>query len=223
MITIKGFTNEQISYMNQSDYSKISPFLWNKKGIDRNNATEALFKFKKCLDNFNLKFWLVYGTALGLYRDGDFIPWDDDVDTHVLSSEFVPIFYELRNFLIQNDFVVRAVHRGKGSKMSLFFKGIKLQIQGIYDFEKDPTMVQTMLFQYPKKFYENYETVNYKGEEFRLPGPKDEYLTFCYDDSWSTPQDIPDWKDYMNPEQLKDASWLSAHKAHNRNNDKWKK
>ena len=223
MITIKGFTNKQISHMSQPEYNKVSGSLWNKKGIDSVNATDALFKLKKCLDKFNLKFWLVYGTALGFYRDGDFIPWDDDIDIHVLSSEFVPVFYDFRDFLIQNDFVVRAVHRGKGSKMSLFYKGIKLQIQGIYDFEKDTSMVQTKLFQYPKRFYENYEVLNYKGEAFKLPGPKDEYLTFCYNKDWNTPQNIPDWKDYMNPEQLKDSGWLSAHKVHNRNNNKWKK
>ena len=223
MIKIRDFTNKEISFMNQRDYNKISPFLWNNKGINVDDATEALFKFKNCLENFELQFWLVYGTALGFYRDGDFILWDDDVDTHVLSSEFVPIFYDVRDFLIENDFVVRAVHRDLGSKMSLFYKGVKLQIQGIYDYEKDPTMVQTKLFKYPKRFYENHETFNYKGEVFKLPGPKNEYLTFCYDENWSTPQNIPDWKDYMNPEQLKDHGWLSAHKVHNRGNNKWKK
>ena len=70
--------------------------------------------------------------------------------------------------------------------MSLFFKGIKLQIQGIYDFEKDPSMVQTKLFQYPKRFYENYEVTVDIDEENDYPNVSfdSEFFDDTEDEDW---------------------------------------
>ena len=67
--------------------------LWNEAGINEENATEALFKLDDLLKQENLKYWLVYGTALGFCRDGNFIPWDDDIDIHVEANEFEPKFH----------------------------------------------------------------------------------------------------------------------------------
>ena len=53
-----------------------------------------------------------------------------------------------------------------------------------------------------------------------MPGPPDEYLTFCYDENWKTPQNIPDWRDYMNFDQLKDPNWRASHMSHNSNKGK---
>ena len=166
------------------------------------------------MEHFELDFWLTYGTALGFYRDGDFIPWDDDVDSHVDGHRMLEIGVEnIRQYFISEGVVARAKERGLNSKMSLFYKGVKMQLQGVY--EKDE-MMHAKLFHYPKRFYENYELFNYKGETYKLPGPPDEYLTFCYDKNWNTPQNIPDWRDYMNPDQIKSKAWLSDQKAHRR-------
>jgi hypothetical protein len=197
--------------------------LWDTTGIDEKNATEALFKVDDCLKEKGIRYWLCYGTALGMYRDGNFIPWDDDVDIHTVASEFEPIFDELIETFINNGIICRAVKRDLSSKMSLFYKGIKIQLQGIYETEDMSDMIQTKLFKYPKRFYySNAQTYNYKGRDFTLPGPADEYLTFCYDKDWNTPQNIPDWRDYMNIDQIKDESWKFSHNYHN-NRKKGKK
>lgn len=41
----------------------------------------------KYLISKNIKFWLLYGTLLGYYRDKDMIPWDDDIDVGVLFDD----------------------------------------------------------------------------------------------------------------------------------------
>ena len=191
---------------------------WDKTGIDEDNATEALFKVDDCLKQKGLKYWLCYGTALGFYRDGNFIPWDDDIDIHTIASDYEAVFDEIKKIFIENGFVVRAVKRDYSSKMSLFYKKIKIQIQGIYETDDEPDMIQTKLFKYPKKFYyDKAEKYNYKGRDFLLPGPANEYLTFCYDESWNKPQNLPDWRDYMNIDQIKDPNWRISLTNHNAN------
>lgn len=42
---------------------------------------------KICREN-NIKYWLSSGTCLGAVRHGGFIPWDDDCDIEMFSSDF---------------------------------------------------------------------------------------------------------------------------------------
>ena len=52
----------------------------------RRVAGEDLLKVKKALDEEGVRFFLMFGTMLGAYRDGDLIKYDKDID--------LGIFYE---------------------------------------------------------------------------------------------------------------------------------
>ena len=43
---------------------------------NREVANETLKEVVKLIKILNVKYYLWYGTALGFYRDGDFIKWD---------------------------------------------------------------------------------------------------------------------------------------------------
>ena len=205
----------RLSFASKPEWASVENKFWDRK-LDPVASKEALFIVDDCLKHFKLHFWLCFGTALGFYRDRNFIPWDDDIDIQVIADEFEGKMDDVQEYLIKQGCVVRSVKRSSNSKMSIFVNGIKLQIQGINETPDLPNMVQMKLFKYPKKFYyETYQNITFADREFCLPGPPDEYLTFCYGKDWNTPQNIPDWRDYMAPEQLKDNHWLAAHRTHN--------
>lgn len=47
------------------------------------NFRELLAEWKRIAAEYNLSYWLTWGTLLGCYRNGQFIPWDGDVDVAV--------------------------------------------------------------------------------------------------------------------------------------------
>lgn len=50
------------------------------------NITNIDVTLKKATDQLNCPWWISAGTAIGLYRDGDFIPSDTDIDIGVRSQ-----------------------------------------------------------------------------------------------------------------------------------------
>lgn len=49
---------------------------------------EALIAFARVCDEHSLTYWIDAGTLLGAARNGDFIPWDDDVDVAMPEADF---------------------------------------------------------------------------------------------------------------------------------------
>lgn len=57
------------------------------EGLQR-RLVEMLLAFREFTDAHGITFFLVGGSALGAYRHGGFIPWDDDVDIAMMRSDF---------------------------------------------------------------------------------------------------------------------------------------
>ena len=53
---------------------------------------EILKDFIRTCDKHNLKYFAVYGTALGAVRHQGFIPWDDDIDVGMLREDYYRFF-----------------------------------------------------------------------------------------------------------------------------------
>ena len=137
---------------------------------------------------------------MGFYRDGNFIPWDDEIDIDIFSEDFAPHFHKIASDFVSLGFIVRTTFRGESSKMALFYKGLKTAIGGVYLDGAKPDFRQGVAYQWPVRFYENATRFEYKGKTFLLPGPMDEYLTFCYGKNWRTPLVSDDPEEYMSRE-----------------------
>jgi len=151
-----------------------------------------LFEVDDVMKSIGLKYWLTNGSALGLVRDEQFIPWDDDIDIDVYSEDLVPNFREMVMKLVNMGFVCRVVDRGDTSKVSAYKKNFKISIGGIY---LDGDLRRAKSCAYPKKFYENSITHTIRERDFSIPGPADEYLSYLYKD-WKTPTRSDNVREY---------------------------
>lgn len=215
---MKQYTSEEIEKISNSsteDWNeKFYKSLWHENcGLNPDNCSKMLSIFKKVITDLNIEYWLCFGTALGFYRDLEFILWDDDIDIQIDSHDMLRVGLEnIKKAFMNEGFIVRSVERGLNSKMSMFYMGVKMQLQGMYE---EDGMMHAKLFHYPAELYKNSQKVVYRGEEYNLPGPADDYLTFCYGPDWKTPKNIANWWDYMAPEQLKDPNWIATYNHYN--------
>lgn len=60
--------------------------------------TKVLDYFKKVCDENDLSYYLAFGTLLGAIRHKGFIPWDDDIDVHMLPKDY----YKLKEIMVKN-------------------------------------------------------------------------------------------------------------------------
>ena len=67
---------------------------------------EGLIELKKIMNSVLKNWFLSGGTLLGVYRDGDFIPWDWDVEVTVLSEEAIIKEGELLKSLVLAGFTI---------------------------------------------------------------------------------------------------------------------
>ena len=101
---------------------------------------EIMQVFSAFCDHWNLKYFLVFGTALGAVRHQGFIPWDDDIDIGMLredydrfielSKEHLDPKYELLTPLINSRYCSTVTHlQKKGTRfVSEFAKNLKCDL-----------------------------------------------------------------------------------------------
>jgi len=172
------------------DYSKL---LKVSRNLDqrRKNMEDT----KKVLEEIELRYWLYEGALLGIYRDGDFIPWDWDLDFLVISKEVVSKIGPLKKKLSKLGFEVNVnVQKKKRPKIGFSRKGEKTSING-YFISKDKTLCVRKPYQFPMRLFESGGSIEYKGIQYPCPDPIEEYLELAYGD-WKTPVKSGNPNDY---------------------------
>ena len=153
---------------------------------------KLLFEVDDIMNRLEVKYWLTNGTALGLVRDNQLIPWDDDIDIDVYSEDLVPKFRDMVMLLVNKGFVCRVVERGPISKVSAYKENFKISIGGIL-LDGDHRRAKSCA--YPKEYYENSVSYKIADRLFNIPGPVDEYLSYLYKD-WKVPTRSDDVREY---------------------------
>jgi len=157
---------------------------------------KALKEAYEKIIQFSLPVWLTGGSLLGAIRDHDFIPWDDDVDMDMRASDLIKIIKELKNKLMECGFIVRAKKNLPFPKLSFFKYGQKISIGGLHD---QGDFLTRPHYKYPTKFFSTKERIVFKGCEFHVPSPPEEYLAFVYGNDWRTPKKSDNELEYINP------------------------
>jgi hypothetical protein len=146
-------------------------------------------------------FWLSAGTCLGLYRDGEFLPKDYDVDIEFVShnpektKEIYDIFYKrgfrlYRTMIHGEEYTQIAMINPSGVLLDLYLYRdnlidgyyVNINEHGILLLPKD--MVSTGI-----------SFLDYQGSRYPVPGPTEEYLRFRFGSGWGTPKSFERWTD----------------------------
>ena len=147
--------------------------------LDNKPAGEIL---RQGYDSLKMDKWLSAGTALGLYRDKDFIKGDTDIDVEAIGYEGIDDDIKKQ---IPFELVRTAYYNSKPMQMAFQHKEV---IFDIYIFWGDEmwNMSEPGEMILPKKFIENKEEIETKYGKFLFPSPIEDYLKYRYGD-WQTP------------------------------------
>lgn len=150
---------------------------------------KALKLIKKLLKD---QFFLTCGTALGAYRDGNFLPDDIDIDIGIFGRENREA---VKTILLENGFKERQVNPK--------FTGYHLSVEkdvliDVHFFDEEGGSYQCYCkhqkpcIGFPTKF-SKLKKIKFKGLDFNIPLLTEEYLTYVYGD----------WKDKNNKKSAK--------------------
>lgn len=181
--------------------------LRNRSAKELSNQMEGLIALKKVLDVTLDRWFLSGGTLLGVCRDGDFIPWDWDVEVTVLTEEAREKESELLNGLVDAGFLIASSDTSfENFKIVALGWGTEYEILGRYLRESDDTRARNTI-KVPARFFKKSEIVTFRGHDFLAPSPVDQFLKALYGD-WKTPLKTEDKKSYYSKDAYhKGGSW----------------
>jgi lipopolysaccharide cholinephosphotransferase len=159
---------------------------------------DMIFKTAEILEKNNIRYWLEAGTLLGITRDGGLIPWDNDADfgIHAEDAEKVlkiwPQFlpkYLVRKKLVQSNWLPDNMRVLKIKTPIEKVKNIKFHVDlfCLYKVDNKYRWIDNKTLKHvEEKFYDNLETIVWKGKKLYVPSHKEEYLSVRYG-NWKEP------------------------------------
>lgn len=183
-----------------------------KRNLSR--ARRLLLEVTSLLDKKNIPYHLEGGTLLGLVRDGELLPWDNDVDISI-PEKYSEDFLKLRADLLKrgyktskrkspidagpikkNQYSVFKVKPFLGYFLSWFSSGGSKYLVVLDVFVKTHDATHTYwqakdkVMRVENKYYQSYETINYLGHALKVPNEVEHYLAEKYG-NWKIP--VKDW------------------------------
>ena len=174
---------------------------------------EGLVVLSKVLDATLDRWFLSGGTLLGAYRDGDFIPWDWDVEVTVLTEEAHPKESDILNQLVAQGFTITNSDSSyKNFKIAAAGWGTEYEILGRYLNRRTNTRARRST-EIPTNLFRNSEVITLRGKDFPAPSPIPDYLFSLYGD-WETPIKSTENKVYYSKKAIIGGSFSLLQKAY---------
>ncbi|RTZ95813.1 MAG: hypothetical protein DSY90_12405 [Deltaproteobacteria bacterium] len=168
-------------------------------------ARRMLLDTSEILNTGGINYFLDAGGLLGLVRDGDLIPWDDDLDLSMPVTE-LPKFRKLysrlkrRGWRITEDSLMPADGPcwRKGDPRSIKIRNRNFLYFGRGRIVMDITLTYKhegyywrgaigKIWRIPAKFYDDHDYIEFAGQQIRIPGQVEQYLALLYGD-WKVPK-----------------------------------
>lgn len=157
------------------------------KRIDKEIAAENLHIVKDILERQGVPFQLHTGTALGAVREHDFISHDEDIDLAILEKDRLKFLKTLPLLMDAGFNLCR--HDGR-DLYSIMRKGEYIDFYVYRPWKGDERIATASGWLTPRRFVEESQEYEFKGEKYNIPREIDEYLCSEYGKNWSTPVDF---------------------------------
>jgi len=99
----------------------------------------------KFLDDHNLQWWAAYGTGIGAVRHQGIIPWDDDIDLHMLRKDYEKLIM-MRDEIRSYGYDLLSARDGS---YSLFFLKISDQRTTLIERKEEPINIGVFIDIFP--------------------------------------------------------------------------
>lgn len=145
---------------------------------------------KKVLDKRGVKFFALYGTALGAVREGDFISGDKDLDLASLEPLSMSEKEKLAEDLRFEDFkvILRNPHPDGNLYFERFISGDLYWMTQVGDSFVYRLGDGKVALKIPVRFFWTLRSYKLGKSSVLVPFPPDPYLTATYDKDWRTPK-----------------------------------
>jgi phosphorylcholine metabolism protein LicD len=153
------------------------------KYINKNDASKILLTFKKIMNINQLDFYLVFGTLLGAYREGDFITHDKDIDVCILEEDRNEIT-DLITSGILSIYGIKLIRFGN-NLISISYNETYLDI---YLFDEKMDFYRCDSYRIDKRHIEgepNY--IKFLDDDFLTLNEIEFYLNEHYGENWNIP------------------------------------
>lgn len=154
-----------------------------KYGINKEKCYLIIRDIDECMRKHKIFYYMSEGTALGLYRDGDLITWDDDVDIGIFEEDYDKFI----KFVVPEMVKLGYVHGRLISNRVDFFIGrqhfldvevVRKNGKCISKYMKPCAEMIPYLRSFRKKKWRNLE----------LNLPEDGYYEYLYGPDWRIPK-----------------------------------
>lgn len=187
------------------------------EGENKKIAERMLEAVACILEKSNILYWLEGGTLLGIRRENRLLPWDNDIDVSLLSTESNKL-EDFCNTLKKEGFRVRKRFFEESS--DVFREGdlrmIKIRERKFFGLLKGDVCLDIFVKytnedqcywqigaktkSVPIKFYKEFKKISFNNCEYSIPMLTDEYLSFRYG-NWKTP--VKDWNTFTDDKAIR--------------------
>jgi len=170
----------------KQNYTTISKKLFKLFKKNKFNIEISKINLLKCceiLEKYNINYRLIFGTLLGIYRDGELIDYDTDVDIALQYIDMdkliivIPILESIGFSIIRYDPDLLISFGRNSNYIDLYF------------FKVNSNNNDLCCAQYYLEYldFTTNNTVSYMNREFPTIDNPEKFFNYCYGSNWKTP------------------------------------